>query len=279
MQIKLGTHVWTRDDQDIGRVDQLVLDPTSNTVKAAVIRQGHLLPRDVEVPVTALAPDAAGHLRLAYTADQLDTLPEFVASSYTSVPPISYVAPPGLLWPVDYGMLLATDEAWMAPTQQDLANALIAEGSDIVSRDGKTVGQLGQLTFDPTSGRLTRFVIRTGLIFTRALELPAALITRSDDRVLTLRVDAATFDAWLQLSDGLEVWTSDGVLLGRLTRQMTGALEVVAPDRTHWLRVPLTAVARVADGQVRLAADATQAAQWQTPPSQETPMEQTVPLL
>ncbi len=296
MQIRIGARVQTRDGQEVGTIDRLILDPATNAVKAAVIRRGVLLPRDVAIPVTAVETGPAGDLRLAYTADQLDGLPDFVESDYTATPPVGSVAPigaapAGLLWPTGYGVLatgplsstalVLEDEAeeMVTPTQQDLANALIDEGSDIVSRDGKVVGQLASLAFDPASGHLTRFVIRRGLVFARTMELPAALIARSDDRALSLRVDATTIDAWLRLTEGLEVWTRDGVLLGAIARRTIGALEVVDRDRTRWLRVPLGAVASVEDGVVRLAADAAQASRWQAPPSQEPPADQTVPVL
>ncbi len=297
MQVAIGTLVRTQDDQAVGTVDQLILDPATSAVKAAVIRRGALMHRDVEVPVTALEPGPAGDLRLAYTADQLDQVPDFNASRYTGTPPVGTALPAGygtggLLWPVGAGIMPpvapvpgtgweadAEDEAMTTPTQQDLANALIDEGSDVISRDGRLVGQLGALSFDSATGQLTHVTVRRGLGFTQDTELPASLIARSDDRILTLRVDAATLESWLQVSEGMEVWTRDGVLLGTIVRRTTGGIEVVARDRTRWLHVPLTAVVRVDDGVVRLAADAGQAAGWQTPPGQEPPAHQTLPLL
>ena len=297
MHVTIGTPVHTRDDQAVGTVEQVILDPATSTVKAAVIRRGGLLHRDVEVPVTALEPGPAGDLRLAYTADQLDQVPDFQESRYTATPPIGTALPAGygtggLLWPVGAGIMPpvapvpgsaweadAEDEAVTTPTQQDLANALVAEGSDVISRDGRVVGQLGGLSFDPAAGRLTHVTVRRGLIFTQDTELPASLIARSDDRVLTLRLDAATLEAWLQVAEGMAVWTRDGVVLGTVRRRLREALEVVERDGERRLRVPLTAVAWVEDGVVRLAVAAAQTDGWPAPPPEEPPAQQTVPLL
>ena len=135
MQVAIGTPVSTRDDQAVGTVDQLILDPATSAVKAAVIRRGGLVHRDVEVPVTALEPGPAGSLRLVYTADQLDQVPDFQESRYTATPPIGTVLPAGygtggLLWPVGAGIMPpvapvpgtaweadAEDEAGTTPTQ------------------------------------------------------------------------------------------------------------------------------------------------------------------
>ena len=208
MSVELGARVRTTDGKDVGTIDRLIVDPSNNEIKAAVIRKGMILPRDVEVPLSAIEPGPDGSVQLTYTADQVDQLPEFFESNYTATPPAGYVPPAdyptgGIYWPIGYGFfatppLPETDgstgsaaldrEAREALERQDLENAIIGAGSDVVDRDGKKVGEVAQLVFDPDDNRLTRVVVRKGFIFTEDRELPALVVNRVDDGVIYLRV-------------------------------------------------------------------------------------------
>jgi uncharacterized protein YrrD len=208
MRVELGARVWTTDGKDVGTIDRLIVDPSNNEIKAAVLHKGMILSRDVEVPLSAIERGPDGSVQLTYTADQVDQLPEFLESKYTATPPAGYVPPAdyptaGIYWPIGYGIfatppLPETDvstgsaaldrEAREALERQDLENAVIGEGSDVVDRDGEKVGALARLVFDPAGHRLTSFVVRKGFIFTEDRELPASAITHLDDGVIYLRV-------------------------------------------------------------------------------------------
>src|SRR5438067_9180068 len=112
MRVELGARVRTTDGKDVGTIDRLIVDPGNNEIKAAVIRKGVILPRDVEVPLSALEPGPDGTIRLAYTADQVDQLPEFFEGNYTATPPAGYMPPAGypiggIYWPMNYGLFAA----------------------------------------------------------------------------------------------------------------------------------------------------------------------------
>ena len=207
MRVEVGARVRTTDGKDVGTIDRLIVDPGNNEIKAAVIRKGIILPRDVEVPLSALERGPDGSIRLSYTAEQVDQLPQFFESNYTATPPAGYVPPAdyptaGTYWPIGYGFFatpplaetevstgsVALDrEAREALERQDLENAVIGEGSDVVDRDGEKVGEVAQLVFDLDDNRLTSFIVRKGFIFTEDRELPASVIDRVDDGVIYLR--------------------------------------------------------------------------------------------
>jgi uncharacterized protein YrrD len=210
MAIELGTHVRTSDDQDLGSIDRLILDPESGTVRAAVVRKGLFLPRDVEVQIEDLHEDAEGNARLTLRSDEVDSLPAFHAANYT-VPPPGYGPPLGypvgmLYWPVGFGAAGVPDQqqpAWAindpavaeevgaALRQEDLENAVVTEGSEVWSRDEQKVGHVHRLSFDPESGALSEVVVRSGFLFTTDTALPARLIDEVGNGLIRLRVDAA----------------------------------------------------------------------------------------
>jgi uncharacterized protein YrrD len=208
MRVEVGARVRTTDGKDAGTIDRLIIDPGNNEIKAAVIRKGMILHRDVEVPLSALERGPDGSIQLTYTADQVHQLPEFFESNYTATPPAGYVPPAdypisGFYWPIGYGFfptppLPETDvstgsvaldrEAREALERQDLENAVIGEGSDVVDRDGEKVGHVARLVFDPDGKHLTSFVVRKGFIFTEDRELPASIVEHVDDGVIYLSV-------------------------------------------------------------------------------------------
>ena len=63
MRVELGARVRTTDGKDVGTIDRLIVDPSNNEIKAAVIRKGMIQPRDVEVPLSAMEPGPDGSIR------------------------------------------------------------------------------------------------------------------------------------------------------------------------------------------------------------------------
>jgi len=207
MDIGLDMQVYTSDGQSVGGIDRLILDPGTNQVKAAVIRKGVFLSRDIEAPRAIMGVTADGAIRLSATAKEVHSLPEFLPGAYTT-PPADYPLPGGypaesVYLPYGFGLggLGATPVGVMADTaesrevraawrRQDLENAVIQEGSTVFSREGDKVGEVHQLTFDQQTGELARIVVRKGFIFTKDTELPASLIGGVSDGAVTLSLSA-----------------------------------------------------------------------------------------
>jgi uncharacterized protein YrrD len=203
MAIQLGAHVRTSDDQDVGSIERLIVDPSSGEVKAAVIRKGFLLTEDIQLPLSALQATPQGEVRLRCTADQVQELPRFHDAEYTA-PPTGYASPLGypsaaLLWPVDYPLpvptagtprpSLAESDEVLRQRGVDLDNVVIARGSDVIDRDGDKVGEIQSVTVDATTGRPTTITIRKGILFTEDVGLSADAIERVTDGRVYLTLD------------------------------------------------------------------------------------------
>ncbi len=206
MRVELGAHVVTSDGKDVGKIEKLVVDPESGAVRLVVLRKGLLLTRDVEVRVEELRADPDGRVRLSYTAEQVDRLPEFVESEYTA-PTAGYESPLGhsadsLVWSSGYApggvptagytppqpslVPDAPDRATAAEIadfqlNRDLTNAVIEDGDAVLSRDGEKVGEVHSVTVDLETRRPTRLVVRKGFLFTEDVELPWTAIDGVDD--------------------------------------------------------------------------------------------------
>jgi sporulation protein YlmC with PRC-barrel domain len=207
MGIQLNERIWTSDGQVAGTVDKVILDAEHGTVAKVVLRQGGILPHDVEVNLDDLQPDAEGRHRVAFDAAHLHHLPRFDEAAYTTPPPEITVPPDyereQVLWP--YGWLGSTGPVPLSPAgperlpkevveslyEEDLQNAVIAAGSAIQSRDGVKVGELARLTFSESDGRLASLVVRQGFLFPHEHELPGTLVASAGDGVIYLNVDTA----------------------------------------------------------------------------------------
>jgi sporulation protein YlmC with PRC-barrel domain len=216
MNINLGMHVYTGDDKVIGTVDKLILDPQTGTVKAAVVREGFLLHHDVEVPADMMATGPDGNAHITYTSQEVDALPRFDEADYTT-PPMDYTSPfgyplGGVYWPAGWGIGMAAplyvppvaaptgptytgdsavdQEISAALRREDLENAVVDKGSDVLDRDGEKVGTVQELAFDPNTNELTALVAHKGLLKGEDFEVPVSLIDKVDDGAVYLKVDA-----------------------------------------------------------------------------------------
>lgn len=205
-QIALGATVTTADGKELGTIDKLILDPDTGTVRSIVVRKGFLFTRDLELDLDSIAGQEGGTVRLRHTSAEVDALPEFLEGSYTTLPPdraAMYETSAGypassLLFPSrwsgpvygePYGHEATGavgEEVAALHQQQDLANAVIDEGSEVRSRDGEKVGSVHRIVFDPANGRPSAIVVRKGFLFTEDVELPASLISSAGDGVVYL---------------------------------------------------------------------------------------------
>src|SRR5579875_875619 len=156
MDVGLDMVLVSSDDKEVGAIDQLILDQATITVTALVVRRGTLIPNAVEVPMGALAVGNDGNVRLSYTADQFEALPPFDPTKYMS-PLVS--TPAGTLGVPSTGSgplpgSRPEDVARVTPEPQGLGYVLVRAGSSVHSRDGKEVGAVHHLSYDPNSGRL-----------------------------------------------------------------------------------------------------------------------------
>ena len=208
MRIELGAKVSTADGKEIGTIEKLILDPDSGDVHSIVVRKGMLFQRDVEVELDDVVGWQDGAVRLRYAESELEGLRTFHEGSYTTPPPersAEYASGYGyptasLLWPSSWSGPVSGepyghdaigavgDEVATMHREQDLGSAVVEEGSTVKSRDGKKLGEVHRLEFDPDTGRPTMLVIRKGFLFTEDVEVPANLISSVDDDVVYLDV-------------------------------------------------------------------------------------------
>lgn len=85
MQIKQGAKVMTSDNKDVGRVDRVVIDPSTREITHVVVRQGWLFTTDKVLPIQWVSDTVEDTMRLRALDDDLQGLPDFEEDRYISI--------------------------------------------------------------------------------------------------------------------------------------------------------------------------------------------------
>jgi sporulation protein YlmC with PRC-barrel domain len=81
--IELGATVRSADGEEVGKIDQLVVDAHTQTIESFILRTGRFHNHDYVVPIETIAREDADHtLHLAFTAAQVRAMPEFAQQNF-----------------------------------------------------------------------------------------------------------------------------------------------------------------------------------------------------
>jgi len=86
MEFKRHAPVYTVDEQQVGVVDRVVLDPQNNEVSHLVIRHGWLFAEDKVAPIELIEEATEARVLLRRDVKNLDELPPFEEVSYLPYP-------------------------------------------------------------------------------------------------------------------------------------------------------------------------------------------------
>jgi uncharacterized protein YrrD len=205
MEFKRDARVYRSDDQVVGHVDRVVLNPNTKAVTHIVVRKGFLFGEDKVVPLSLIDSADSERVVLRAAAGDLDNLPAFEEAHYVALtdeeaqaaayaeglaealywyPPVggwlghSYVPP--------YGMEL----------EQNIPDNTIAvnPGARVITSDDKEVGHVEQVFIDSKSNRATYFVIEHGFLSKTRKSIPTTWIREMGENEIHLSVGSALID-------------------------------------------------------------------------------------
>lgn len=188
--ITAGTAVYTSDNQHVGHIGYVVVDPTSFRVTDMVVNTGNLIGRDIVVKVDQIAAESEDGIYLKLDRNGLDACPDYVDIEY-KVPPTDWIPSPGLtypagsmLWPMGYEY----PEASTVTVNTPKGTVGLHPGMDVVSSDGHTVGSIDAMITDPQSEEVTGFVVKHGHIFTHDTTIPIKQVASVENDQVKLSV-------------------------------------------------------------------------------------------
>ncbi len=219
--IELGATVWSADNEEVGKIDQLVVDAQTQTIESFVLRTGRFHNHDYVVPIETIAREDADHtLHLAFTAARVRTMPEFeqrnfIVAENTEQTEWRYLIPAGqaggggMVLPTHgaasgggervydpggdglFGAEDPTDETVMTESSLGVWDYRVGTGTKVVTRDDHAVGILHTVEID-ADGKPTGIVVVSGLLHHdhRAISIMQVHSADAEHVVLTMTRDA-----------------------------------------------------------------------------------------
>jgi uncharacterized protein YrrD len=197
LELREGTSVFTTSGEEVGKINRFVLDPETNEVTHIVVQKGWLFAEDKVVPLDWVSSATDERVTLNENADDFDQLPAFEETHFIGVteegtspadsPPYRYT--PAYYWypPAGYIGHPVGYYGWPPmETQRNIPADTIPlrEGSNVMSSDGKHVGDIERIFVDSESNQVTHFLISEGLLFKERKLVPAHWVrTAEEDKV------------------------------------------------------------------------------------------------
>lgn len=177
MQLDLGSHVKTRDGEDVGTVSRIIFEADKLTVREFVVHEGVLLTRNRIVHldlVDHIDEEHVVHLRAS--ADEVDELPEFVAEDHKAV----YIGDQ---------LYVETPKVISTPGSVPQDAVVLSHRSEVYDNVGKHVGHLDEIVYGD-DGVATAFIVDSGFIFTHDVVVPVAAIKSITHDRIELHISA-----------------------------------------------------------------------------------------
>lgn len=213
MKIDIGKEVIASDGEKIGKVDRLVLDSDTNNLSKFIVHKGMFWSEDKIVDLELVSEvDGDGNIHLTVPSDDEDTMPVFIEETHrvatdeeTSAlgysafvgtapyAPIMY-APGGASGQYRPGSGPFFDTAETGGVLEQRTNLpedsmTIDKGTEVVGSDGDKVGEVEEIRMD-ADGKTTGFVVKSGFIFTKDVEIPMDLVDHISGVHIALKVTA-----------------------------------------------------------------------------------------
>ena len=202
MQFRQSASVYTFNGKEVGRIERVVLDPTTKAVTHLVIRQGILFKEDKVVPVELIGQASEKGIQLR--VGDLTALPVFeethyILASENEARPAEAEIYPLFLYPAPGSAALLQPMApppYVAQTEQHIPEGTVAlkEGAKVIAADGKNVGTLEQVLTEPGQDRAAYLIIAQGLLLKERRRIPSTWISDISEDEIRLSVAAHTLE-------------------------------------------------------------------------------------
>jgi uncharacterized protein YrrD len=197
MLFKKGVDVFSSDNEKIGTLDRVVMDPKTKEVTHIVVREGFLFTEDKVVPIDLIGSVTDERIALQGSKEHLDELPEYEETHYI---PSSAAADddmntlywnPPLAWS-GYGRYpLYPESPYVRRTEKNIPEGTVAlaEGAKVLSEDGEHVGNIETLITDPNE-HVTHLVVSSGLLMKERKIIPAHWLGSVTEDEVNLSVES-----------------------------------------------------------------------------------------
>ncbi|MFW6414598.1 MAG: PRC-barrel domain-containing protein [Verrucomicrobiota bacterium] len=210
MQLAYGKKVYSSDNQQIGTINELVIDPRTRIITHMVIKRGLFFASDQLIPTSIVSDTDEASVVLSENAQEIaqrfvqdyrsdeyleledeharDTLgtggrvwsrPLYIS---TTEAPYQSVVPPGI------GPLIPETEPPMP-----LDEIVLEKGSPVKTKEGKEIGRVKECISDDND-KITHFIIKEGVFFSMPKRVPIDWIHKIQENEVILAVPAEAIE-------------------------------------------------------------------------------------
>ena len=198
MLFKQGVDVFSSDNEKVGTLDRVVMDPKTKEVTHIIVREGFLFTEDKVVPMDLIGSVTDDRITLQGSKEHLDELPDYEETHY--IPRNAAVDDDmdTLYWnpPLDdmagYGRYVFYPQSqYLRRTEKNIPDGMVAlaEGAKVLAEDGENVGNIETLITDPNE-RVTHLVISSGLLMKERKIIPSHWLSTVTEDEVHLSVDS-----------------------------------------------------------------------------------------
>ena len=216
MRLTKGADVYSSDGAKLGKLDRVILDPETKEVTHIVIEKGLLFKTNKVVSIDNVNSENKDRITLLGPQRDLDDYQDFEETHYVSADETDYPAadvptagvttsywypPTGLAWwrvaspavDMPYNPVMP---AYVTRTKQNIPEGTVAleEGTKVMSKDGKHVGNIEQVIVDSEDNRVTHFVVDEGVLFKERKLIPVLWISEIDEDAVYLSTTAKVLE-------------------------------------------------------------------------------------
>ena len=203
MDLHLGIDVRGREDEKLGDLRQIVLDPETREVVSLVVQHAGFDERELIVPIGAV--DAADHsgISLELSSDQFNQLEIFADTRNIAPPPVAdnleedTNIPPEIVPDVpSIGAATGVESIAFTPVIEEdehipARDETIDGECTIWATDGE-IGRVSDVRVDDQTNRIVSFAIEKGFIFKHEIEIPVDWVEDIRPGSIILKVEKAT---------------------------------------------------------------------------------------
>lgn len=208
MELTEGTDVYTTNGQKVGKINRFIIDPATKEVTHLVVQKGWLLSEDKIVALQMVRSATEDGAVLTSDISNFDQLPPFEERYFIKTPdedlkehgypdsdrasdnaPTYYYWYPPHISPAYPALYLDAFPSSFVETKRNIPEETIPlkDGSNVISSDGKHVGNIERLLIEPGLNRATHLVIKHGLLFKERKMIPTNWVKAiEEDKVYLL---------------------------------------------------------------------------------------------
>lgn len=198
MLLKFGINVIDHNEEKIGELKSVIVDPSTDEVSHLVVSKGFLLSKDKLVPISLAASGNEDRIKLHDFEGTIEDLQDYKETHF--IPVDNYIdhrvtgeiIPMIFYSPLSVSRSYATQLTSVPVIKKKLPpeKESLKKGMDVVALDGEDVGSVKELILHPTTDRLTHLLVSEGLIFKREFLIPVEWIREVEKSHIHLYVDS-----------------------------------------------------------------------------------------